>query len=239
MTFVGGPRLSCDRKVISLLKERTLGNSPARLRACLLEQHTDKRMDRTMAYLSVLRKLRVPGVEAGRRAEVPPMHPVPSVKWILAVYVREALSRLAETKARITSIFGDVLKMDSTKKAGFDLYFFKLYSCVFITWLQHACSLFSAQMTKKLAGEAAGSAAWVTNVGNEHGQVLITVLTACEGEGLAAMATGLMRRYRQAGQAPPSAMYVDRDCCSVRGKCKVIFGRLMSDNVLFISFFPP
>lgn len=198
-----------------------LGNSPTRLNACLLEQHTDRWMDRTMAYLSVLQKLRVPGVEARRRAEVPLMHPVPTVKWILAVYVQEALSRLEESKARITSVFGDILKMDSTKKAGWDLSSSKvLFPCIYDMFVTPLC-LFSAQMTKKLAGEAAGSASWVTNVGNKHGQVLMTVLSACEGEGLGAMATGLMRRYHKAGQAPPLVMYMDKDCCSVRGKCKV------------------
>ncbi|KAA8577840.1 hypothetical protein FQN60_012569 [Etheostoma spectabile] len=49
-------------------------------------------------------------------------------------------------------------------------------------------------IAKKLAGVAAGSAAWVTNVGNEYGQVLMSVLTAGEGDGLTNMAAGLMRR---------------------------------------------
>ena len=34
----------------------------------------------------------------------------------------------------------------------------------------------SSQVTKKLAGKAAGTAAWVTNVGNERGQVLMSIL---------------------------------------------------------------
>ena len=37
------------------------------------------------------------------------------------------------------------------------------------------------KVTKKLAGESAGTAAWATNVGNEHGQILISVLTETEG----------------------------------------------------------
>lgn len=76
------------------------------------------------------------------------------------------------------------------------------------------------QVTKKLAGTAADTAAWVTNVGNEHGQVLVSVLTAGEGEGLLPMAAGLMERYRLAGVAPPQLMYVDRDCCSSFGGSK-------------------
>jgi len=71
------------------------------------------------------------------------------------------------------------------------------------------------QVTKKLAGAAAGTAAWATNVGNEHGQVLMSVLTAAEGAGLVDMATGLVNRYLAAGQPPPLLLYVDRDCCTV------------------------
>lgn len=76
------------------------------------------------------------------------------------------------------------------------------------------------QVTKKLAGAAAGTAAWVTNVGNEHGQVLMSVLTTHEGGGLLPMAAGLMGRYRDAGVPPPTLLYVDRDCCSATGKSR-------------------
>lgn len=72
-------------------------------------------------------------------------------------------------------------------------------------------------MTKKLAGGAAGTAAWVTNVGNEHGQILMSVLTSNEGQGLLPMTTGLVNRYEAAGVAPPTTLYVDRDCCSSVG----------------------
>ncbi|XP_035990887.1 uncharacterized protein LOC118562569 [Fundulus heteroclitus] len=77
------------------------------------------------------------------------------------------------------------------------------------------------KVTKKLAGAAANTAGWCTNVGNEHGQVLVSVLTAAEGHGLWPMAAGLMRRYREAGVAPPAIMYVDRDCCSPHGQSQV------------------
>lgn len=70
--------------------------------------------------MTVMRKVsRFPGVTQ-RPVTLPSMHPVPSVPWLLAVYVRDACSRLEETKARVTSIFGQMLKMDSTKKASFD-----------------------------------------------------------------------------------------------------------------------
>ncbi|XP_047220276.1 uncharacterized protein LOC124867740 [Girardinichthys multiradiatus] len=60
-----------------------------------------------------------------------------------------------------------------------------------------------------------------SNVGNEHGQVLMSVLTCSEGsEGLDAMATGLTGRYRVAEVPPAVLMYVDRDCCSRDGVSK-------------------
>ena len=55
------------------------------------------------------------------------------------------------------------------------------------------------------------------NVGNEYGQILNSVLTSAEGLGLEAMAQGIVKRYTQAGKAPPAALYVDRDCCSQDG----------------------
>ncbi|XP_047244994.1 uncharacterized protein LOC124882568 isoform X3 [Girardinichthys multiradiatus] len=67
------------------------------------------------------------------------------------------------------------------------------------------------KFTKKLAGTAVNTAGWCTNVGNEHGQVLVSVLTAAEGHGLWPMAAGLMRSYREAGVAPPAIMNMDRD----------------------------
>ena len=76
-------------------------------------------------------------------------------------------------------------------------------------------------MTKKLAGESAGTAAWATNVGNEFGQVLISVMTAAEGGGLTRMADELMARYEAADQPAPTVIYVDRDCCSLYGGSKV------------------
>ncbi|KAF5880172.1 Epithelial-stromal interaction 1, partial [Clarias magur] len=72
-------------------------------------------------------------------------------------------------------------------------------------------------VTRKLAGADAGTTQWMTSVGNERGQVLMSVLTAAEGYGLRDMATGLQERYRQAGQDPPSVLYVDRDCCRSDG----------------------
>ena len=60
------------------------------------------------------------------------------------------------------------------------------------------------KIVKKLVGQSAGTAARATNVGNEMSQVLMSVVTASEGFGLAPTA----------GVAPPKVLYVDRDCCA-------------------------
>ncbi|XP_062250362.1 uncharacterized protein LOC133959255 [Platichthys flesus] len=55
-------KLSCDKRVVGMMKARTLGNSASRLRAALLEQHTGDWLLRTLRYLSVLDQLQLPGV---------------------------------------------------------------------------------------------------------------------------------------------------------------------------------
>ncbi|XP_041951282.1 uncharacterized protein LOC121711602 [Alosa sapidissima] len=186
-------RYACDIRVLRMMRERTMGNSVTQLYKKLLEQHSEAWMQRVLQYLTACEPFtRLSAVRPPAFAEPPPLPALPKPKWLLAVYARDVLGRLHDVKAKITSIFGSVLKMDSTKK-----------------------------VTKKLAGAAAGTAAWCTNVGNEHGQVLVSVLTVGEGQALDAMAAGLMRRYREAGQAAPKILYVDRDCCSQHGPCRV------------------
>ncbi|XP_059209499.1 uncharacterized protein LOC131988409 [Centropristis striata] len=186
-------RYSCGVRVLRMMRERTMGNIATQLFKKLQEQHSEAWMERVLQYLSACEPFaRSAVVRPPVFAEPPCLPALPKPKWLLAVYARDVLSRLHEVKAKITSIFGSVLKMDSTKK-----------------------------VTKKLAGAATGTAAWCTNVGNEYGQVLVSVPTAGEGQALDAMAAGLVRRYSEAGEAPPKVIYVDRDCCSQRGPCRV------------------
>ncbi|CAL8258403.1 unnamed protein product [Arctogadus glacialis] len=184
-------KLACDRRVIIQLRERTRGNSATQLQKKLCEAHTEAWMRRSIHYLSVMEPFTSTGVVRQCTPPPKPSPDVPQYGWLLVVYCHDILSRLEDVKARVTSVFGSILKMDSTKK-----------------------------VTRKLAGAAAHTAAWATNVGNEHGQVLMSVLTATEGGGLLPMAAGLMRRYRDAGVAQPRLLYVDRDCCSSHGGSK-------------------
>ena len=68
------------------------------------------------------------------------------------------------------------------------------------------------QIVKKLAGHVQKTAAWMTNVGNEQGEILNSVLTVSEGQGIHKMAQGIVKRFADANQPEPEAIYVDRDC---------------------------
>ncbi|XP_047220668.1 uncharacterized protein LOC124867966 isoform X5 [Girardinichthys multiradiatus] len=182
-------RLSCDKKVLSQMKGRTLGNSANRLHSFLVENHTEEWMTRCLLYLETCGKFQVAGIHLAPTAHPPRMQPVPTSRWLLFTYARETFSRMEELQASVTSVFGSILKMDSTKK-----------------------------VIKKLAGADAGTAQWMSSVGNELGQVLICVVTAAEGYGLQDMAKGLHKRYEQARRSSPEVLYVGRDCCRADGK---------------------
>lgn len=77
------------------------------------------------------------------------------------------------------------------------------------------------QITKKLAGTAKGTELRLTSVGNEYGQILISVLTAQEGAGLDVMAADLVKTYQQAGVDPSVALFVDCGCCTETGETKL------------------
>ena len=98
------------------MKERTPGNSVTRLYNQLREQHSLAWMSRTLYYLSVCDHFVVPGAAPLRVTPLPPFLDVPSVQWLLTVHGYDVLFQLEDFKARVTSIFGSILKMDSTKK---------------------------------------------------------------------------------------------------------------------------
>ncbi|XP_049332829.1 uncharacterized protein LOC103032619 isoform X1 [Astyanax mexicanus] len=165
---------SCDIKVVRLIRQRSLGNSVSMLYLQLREQHSEAWMTRTLQYLAECKKFQVPGAAVKHVADPPAMLPIPSPHWLLTVHAEDVRTRIGEMKARVNSIFASILKMDSTKK-----------------------------VTKKLAGVAGGTAAWVTNVGNEHGQVLMSVLTACKGTGLLPMVTGISKEMQESLRLSP------------------------------------
>jgi hypothetical protein len=180
-------RGACDSKVVTLLRARTLGNSSTALHHNIEELHSEAWLRRTLLYLTDCETHSRSIARFAQPLIYQPPLPfpgLPNYRRLMSGYVADVYRRLTELKAQVTSTYGSILKLDSTKK-----------------------------IIKKMAGKFAGSASWVANVGNERGEVLMSVLTASEGQGLKAMAQGLVKRYRDADEAPPSAIYVDRDCC--------------------------
>jgi len=178
-------RYGCDLKVVRLLRERSHGNSVTQICQKMREQHQEKYLERAAQFMTVCKPFKALQPAGTFPPPLPPCPDLPRPQWLMAVYLRDVLDRVNDIKASLTSTFGCILKVDSTKK-----------------------------ITRKLAGAAARSAQWATDVGNEYGQVLTCVLTTSEGGGLRDMARGLVRRYRDAGVEPPKVIYVDRDCCS-------------------------
>ena len=197
-------KYATDQSVVGLLRSRTLGNSPSALQNNIQEMHTKLWLKRQMLYLSDCDRHKR-GRELQKLGSVtynegPKFQQIPGAKWFLACYVRDVWSRLDTLKAQITSVYGGILKVDSTKK-----------------------------ITKKLQGIGAGSASWATSVGNERGEILQSVITASESTtSLKEMADGLMARYENAQENHPVALYTDRDCCSStenQSKYQVLFNK--------------
>ena len=112
-------RYTCDIRVLRLMRERTMGNSVTQLFRKLQEQHSKAWMQRVLQYLTACEPFTTSAAVRPPAFADPPVLPaLPKPKWLLAVYARDVLGRLHEVKAKITSIFGSVLKMDSTKKVS-------------------------------------------------------------------------------------------------------------------------
>ncbi|TWW53092.1 hypothetical protein D4764_0263750 [Takifugu flavidus] len=173
--------------------------SQAILQQLDLEHRSEFRVILTRRYacdIRVIRQLRERGLGNSPSRIILQLKENHSEEWLQRVARQDILNRLEDIKAKITSVYGCILKMDSTKT-----------------------------ITKKLSGTATGTAQWLTSVGNEMGQVLISVLTASEGPALDLY--GCRPDGQSAGMDPPVALYVDNGCCKEVGetKIKAKFGR--------------
>ncbi len=113
-------KYACDLKVVRLLRTRGAGNTSTQLFRKLEEQHEEAWLTRCAQYLSdwqSFTRAQSRGlITCGRPEDPPARPPVPKAKWLLTAYCLDVLSRIDEVKAQITSTFGRVLKIDSTKK---------------------------------------------------------------------------------------------------------------------------
>ncbi|XP_057709694.1 uncharacterized protein LOC130927717 isoform X2 [Corythoichthys intestinalis] len=186
------PQCGVDKQVLSLIEDCAEGNTMTKLHRQILERHSAEYLHRLDLYTTLLTQISKAGGivrSMGAQEFQPPRRKLPPPKLLRKVFLISQLDKIEDYRTQIMSTFGQVLKFDSTRK-----------------------------ICKKLSGEGKGTAAWCTNVGNEQGQILTSVLTCAESlTMLRPMALGLMDRYQKAGEAAPELMYVDRGCCRSRG----------------------
>lgn len=113
-------KYACDVRVIRLLRDRGLGNGPHQLYKSITEQHNERYLQQSISYLTECKGFVKASaswlVDRPSLSRPPAMPAVPKFQWLLSVYCQDVLQRVDEVKASITSVFGRVLKMDSTKK---------------------------------------------------------------------------------------------------------------------------
>jgi hypothetical protein len=161
------------------MRGRTFGNSPTGVCNELKEIQSEQWMRKAIAYLSDFKRQKT-SKERLRLDEV--TYPSllsykspPSTKLFLSVYVRDVWSRHQLLKASATSIYGSIFKIISTKK-----------------------------ITRTLQGTAAKSVSWCCKIGNEKGEVLISILTTSESlSNLNTLTEDLMDRSEKAQKPPP------------------------------------
>lgn len=96
------------------------GNSPTQLQKQISELHNSVWASKMVQYsqdcklFSVAAKSRL--LSPSTVEEPPKQLAVPTYQWFIDVYCQEVTGHIDELKAAITSTFGKILKMDSTKK---------------------------------------------------------------------------------------------------------------------------
>lgn len=113
-------KYACDLKIVRLLRQRGLGNSSSAVMKQVREQHGESYLNNLQMHLSHCRDFKT-SAERGffapiQFSEPPPAAAVPTHCWLMKVYQIDVLNRVDYIKAHMTSQFGTVLKMDSTKK---------------------------------------------------------------------------------------------------------------------------
>ena len=109
---------------ITLLRLRTLGNTPTAMHNTLSECHRELWLRRAQHYLTDCAQHKkhcetgvLQGVVNYRYPEPPMLQSLYNYRWLLSCYNQDVLQRLEAVKAQITSVFGQILKLDSTKKS--------------------------------------------------------------------------------------------------------------------------
>ena len=113
-------KFACDISIATLMRARTLGNSTSAMQNNIRELHSEAWCRRLLWYLADCDRHRLGRerlhMSACEYEEAPGFSSFPNVKWFLACYVKDVWTRLPLLKASMTSVYGNVLKIDSTKK---------------------------------------------------------------------------------------------------------------------------
>ncbi|XP_028298128.1 uncharacterized protein LOC114460375 isoform X4 [Gouania willdenowi] len=143
-----------DKQIIRLMRDRTVGNTMAKVWRQVQESHCEDYLHRKDLYTTLLSQLNKPGgiirTLSHQFQRPPTRRELPSPQLLRKAFLISEVENIEDYRTQIMSTFGKVLKYDSTRK-----------------------------ICKKLAGEGKGRADWCTNVANELGQILMSVLT-CE-----------------------------------------------------------
>jgi len=110
-------------KIVTMMRDRSLGNGPFQMMKKVKETHSVAWLRKVAIYQSAVQEF-VAASEKGLierpNCEAPPAMPaLPTYQWLLSIYCNDVLGRIDEVEAGITSTFGRILKMDSTKKVHF------------------------------------------------------------------------------------------------------------------------
>jgi hypothetical protein len=86
-----------------LLRDRGLGNGPYRLYKTIVEEHNERYLQKSLAYLTQCKSFQnasnIGLVTPPALSEPPPMATVPKFRWLLSVYCQDVLLRFDEVKS--------------------------------------------------------------------------------------------------------------------------------------------
>ena len=99
---------------MTMMRNRGLGNSPTQVQRKLKETYEENCLRRSLQYLTAVAQ--VQALTAARALPPPCVLPFPGPKWFMGIVSLDIYARAEEILARITSTFGTILKIDSTKK---------------------------------------------------------------------------------------------------------------------------
>ena len=109
---------------MTLLRPRTAGNSSSYVQQAFQEAHSEEWARRSCDYFTDCEIHRRSCLKQSQAVypSPPAFYPLPLAQWFETVHANDVVGHLDELKGVITSTFGRILKLDSTKKVNVNLY---------------------------------------------------------------------------------------------------------------------